>query len=737
MAYSHTTYTSDGVTQQYILPFGFLDGSHISIEGFETGFSAYPDTGVLYLDEVPPLGTAFTVRRTTPVGDFSSGAAKGNIFNSTILDNTYKNILYISQELDDKGIDPNLTYPTGDLDMHFRRITDVKQPVVADDMLRLTDIENFKGVKGPQGDIGEQGIQGIQGLQGEVGGLAKVTVGSKLDYRDQPTGFMLEVKDEKKPYYYSKDFPLVEGFNTLQLENGDLINKGMITVVIGGLTLHPDDYSVSRGQVLVNSPKEGLTATVYIDRSFQSVHTVCAKESDAEDDWSDYVIYNDPSIYAPPKPPQEPPEGLYIKVTPISCFDSEGEEFALEGYSFSNHLPTVKGPTVNLQGTINVNKIRVFNRNVFITQWYNSTNGRNVSGFSVFPPLYGDYKDYQNDIDHERLNQVVAYFTDVTGTRTVKYIASCRKDTEANNVYGEANGDFICTERNPPLEGYLYFVNEYYEDKGYYRPTKSIPRALEHEHEDPSRPFAQSVYFDEYQIANLGKRGTSEAIADWGTKSDGTLFDHNCFGDPNYPDSEIFKPWTNGFDMFKLPFLWGEYQVRQAYVNNQLQIVEKIEMCNYDCYIEFASRGVILRTDPFANQNSYANAYDMSFGFGNNGTIGAFAVPPIDETEDVKTVGEYNEKPIFTSKGEGFDFMVNSVVTGGTTYSPTTWRSHWAFPSFLSSNTQDTIVEERQWYDETREEWRPCVDYALTVWATGCKLTMEPLNKGIGSILNN
>ena len=106
MAYSYTTYTGDGSTTQYAVPFGYVRREHVltTVATVAATFTWVNDS-LIQMTTPPANGAAVRVYRLTPLAaplvDFADGAT----LVAADLDTNAKQSIYTQQELDDSLVD--------------------------------------------------------------------------------------------------------------------------------------------------------------------------------------------------------------------------------------------------------------------------------------------------------------------------------------------------------------------------------------------------------------------------------------------------------------------------------------------------------------------------------------------------------------------------------------------------------------------------------------------------------
>jgi hypothetical protein len=135
MAYSYVTYTGNGATTQYAVPFSYIRREHVYVNVNQVSQSyTWVNASTVQLATAPVNGTKVEVRRSTPAAsplvDFTDGSTPVAVdFDTSNLQH-----LYIEQELlDNQGqtvsVDPATGLPT----LGNSRLTNVADPISAQD----------------------------------------------------------------------------------------------------------------------------------------------------------------------------------------------------------------------------------------------------------------------------------------------------------------------------------------------------------------------------------------------------------------------------------------------------------------------------------------------------------------------------------------------------------------------------------------------------------------------------
>lgn len=197
MSYSYVTYTGDGTTQDYIVPFPYLKISDIkvSLDGIEQNLLAYSwhTTGTIRFVTAPPNGAAIHIQRitdkVTPAVDFRDGST----LTEADLDLAVTQLLYIAQEAYD-ALDGETAVAAKD---RAEKILKEVETLFAKTQIEINyfrkmwidvqespsspgrgeyDFTSGKmtlyvpaGPAGPQGPVGQAGPQGVPGAMGVQG----------------------------------------------------------------------------------------------------------------------------------------------------------------------------------------------------------------------------------------------------------------------------------------------------------------------------------------------------------------------------------------------------------------------------------------------------------------------------------------------------------------------------------------------------------------------------------------
>ena len=197
MSYSYVTYTGDGTTQDYIVPFPYLKISDVkaSLDEAEQNALAYSwhTSGTIRFVTAPPNGASIRIQRitdkVTPAVDFRDGST----LTEADLDLAVTQLLYIAQEAYDaldgetavaakdkaekilKEVEEVFAKTQIEINYFRKMWIDVQESPTAPGRGEY-DFTSGKmtmyvtaGPVGPQGPMGQEGPQGLPGAQGEQG----------------------------------------------------------------------------------------------------------------------------------------------------------------------------------------------------------------------------------------------------------------------------------------------------------------------------------------------------------------------------------------------------------------------------------------------------------------------------------------------------------------------------------------------------------------------------------------
>ena len=212
MAYSYVTYTGDGTTQDYIVPFPYLKISDVKVSLDEAEQNpldySWHTAGTIRFVTAPPKGASVRIQRitdkVTPAVDFRDGST----LTEADLDLAVTQLLYIAQEAYDaldgetavaakdkaekilKEVEEIFAKTQVEINYFRKMWIDVQESPTSPGRGEY-DFESGKmtlyvpaGPVGPQGPEGPRGIQGERGPQGPEG--PKGATGDKGPIGDSP-----------------------------------------------------------------------------------------------------------------------------------------------------------------------------------------------------------------------------------------------------------------------------------------------------------------------------------------------------------------------------------------------------------------------------------------------------------------------------------------------------------------------------------------------------------------------
>lgn len=192
MAYSYITYTGDGATRDFIVPFPYIKAEDVraAIDDEDPPATTWITPGLLQFAVPPPNGAVVRIQRITDKESPAVTFQDGSVLSEKELDLIVTQLLYITQEAYD-ALDGETAIAAKDRAerilvevtelygktaaeiMRFRAMTiEVRQsPTIPGEA--QYDFDRGKLVlfipQGPVGPQGPQGIEGVRGPQGLVG----------------------------------------------------------------------------------------------------------------------------------------------------------------------------------------------------------------------------------------------------------------------------------------------------------------------------------------------------------------------------------------------------------------------------------------------------------------------------------------------------------------------------------------------------------------------------------------
>lgn len=145
--FSKATYTGDGSTATFSVPFPYLDKSHVfaTINGVDATITAWPSAGLATITPTPPVGSAVFIVRKTPKTVPAVVWSNPSTIRSSDLNKNTNQLLYIAQETQDN----NFSSSDVSLDFGGRRGINVGDPTSVADAANKRYVDtNFLGLNG-------------------------------------------------------------------------------------------------------------------------------------------------------------------------------------------------------------------------------------------------------------------------------------------------------------------------------------------------------------------------------------------------------------------------------------------------------------------------------------------------------------------------------------------------------------------------------------------------------------
>lgn len=169
MAYSTVSYQADGTSENFPVPFLFLDKAHVKAKvGDMQVTPAWMSPGMVTLSPKPSAGQTVVISRETPVDAALVDFVDTSMLTAQSLDLANLQLLYVLQEFVDNLQGNTAVDNARFLDIE-RLLANVYTKDQVDALLAAIDVATLQGPPGPQGAQGVQGPQGIQGAQGPMG----------------------------------------------------------------------------------------------------------------------------------------------------------------------------------------------------------------------------------------------------------------------------------------------------------------------------------------------------------------------------------------------------------------------------------------------------------------------------------------------------------------------------------------------------------------------------------------
>jgi hypothetical protein len=141
--FAQVTYTGNGSTTSYAIPFSYIDSSHVKAYINGTLTSAFTvSTSTLTFTSAPANGATIRIERQTPIDARLVDFADGSVLTEADLDRSANQTFYIAQEVADDQIN-NLALDTDDkYNANSKIIKNLANPVNANDAVNKTYLEN-------------------------------------------------------------------------------------------------------------------------------------------------------------------------------------------------------------------------------------------------------------------------------------------------------------------------------------------------------------------------------------------------------------------------------------------------------------------------------------------------------------------------------------------------------------------------------------------------------------------
>ncbi len=141
--YSQVTYTGNGSTVAYAIPFSYIDSTHIKAYLNGTITTAFTiSTSTLTFTTAPANGVTIRIERQTPIDARLVDFSDGSVLTEADLDRSANQNFYVAQEITDDQAN-NLALDTDDkYNAQSKVIKNVANPVNANDAVNKTYLEN-------------------------------------------------------------------------------------------------------------------------------------------------------------------------------------------------------------------------------------------------------------------------------------------------------------------------------------------------------------------------------------------------------------------------------------------------------------------------------------------------------------------------------------------------------------------------------------------------------------------
>ncbi len=137
--FAQVTYTGNGSTTSYAIPFSYIDSSHVKAYINGTITSAFTiSTSTLTFTSAPANGATIRIERQTPLDARLVDFADGSVLTEADLDRSANQNFFIAQEVADDAIN-NLAVDTDDkYNAQSKVIKNLANPVNANDAVNKT-----------------------------------------------------------------------------------------------------------------------------------------------------------------------------------------------------------------------------------------------------------------------------------------------------------------------------------------------------------------------------------------------------------------------------------------------------------------------------------------------------------------------------------------------------------------------------------------------------------------------
>lgn len=193
MAYSHISYAGDGVTQDYIIPFGYIkiDDVHVSIDDTDQTYITdytYLSTGTLRFTTPPPLEANVRIQRLTDKEILSVDFRDGSTLTERDLDLAFLQLLYICQEAYDALDGETAVAAKNRAEEILRQMTELRVQLLTEiEQLKAQTVEEARKAAAVEADRAEnaadlaQLVNYVSGARDTLTVTENLAVGSVVD----------------------------------------------------------------------------------------------------------------------------------------------------------------------------------------------------------------------------------------------------------------------------------------------------------------------------------------------------------------------------------------------------------------------------------------------------------------------------------------------------------------------------------------------------------------------------